>query len=512
MKDKSVEINIKGVIPHDEVKFNNFSSRIRQIIEQNYLTGEKSLYGRVVSGSENENDFFQISLTTDEMIALDKLFIECADALSKNQDNEQLILAEKTEGYHPYFIEFYSENVGPRQRKVLNDYKGKWVNVTLCYLKKPSKLRGISIEGVLVYGASFTEQKNVILVVTREINVPEYLTKSFMWERLKQYKNPVTDNKIRSAWLATVENIQRIYCRIFNVGQGNCISLQLHDRQNDAKEIFFDLGYSILYHFKKPVQHVSCNNCFHEVDYINEFRKTLSFVAPEWIILSHWHADHLQGYNDVNENDLGSQKKNYDVYSHCFWIAPHLKYLKDMPNERIIKLAYYLMVNETIWMVDAKDCQEPVIMDNGRKIILWKGLLNNYNTLSSSEIVNDNGLLLQICNKFRGLKQNILFTGDCSFEQFPDNLRRQPCKVLVTPHHGSKHTKPDLRATENAQAIISVGNNSYHHPAPVHMAYLLEEGFQLDFTMGCNFLETELIFGNALDKFHRVLSKKNEEG
>ena len=282
---------------------------------------------------------------------------------------------------------------------------------------------------------------------------------------------------------------------------------------NNKQELFFDIGFSNRYYYSKKDDK--------EKQIINHFRHIISFSAPQWIILSHWHMDHVSGYECINANLCGLKNKDYNVFTHCFWITPHVRLLKNKPSVRILRLAYYAKVNHTLWMVDQDDRSLPVVplQPCNNKIVLWQGMLKDKRR-RAGDVANDTGLLLQIRNDIDFKKaQFVLLPGDCSYERFPVALKTKPYQLLITPHHGSAHTTPDLRAGElttsyvgepgssgkkTAQAVLSVGVNTYSHPAPEHMRALLENGFHLVFTLDCCYLETEIVFGSAIPNLKKV--------
>jgi len=71
---------------------------------------------------------------------------------------------------------------------------------------------------------------------------------------------------------------------------------------------------------------------------------------------------------------------------------------------------------------------------------------------------------------------SVLFTGDLTIEDeyafLPD------CDVIKIPHHGAKSSSSALllRMTSPSAAIISVGHNSYGHPAAPTLERLNDAG------------------------------------
>lgn len=85
--------------------------------------------------------------------------------------------------------------------------------------------------------------------------------------------------------------------------------------------------------------------------------------------------------------------------------------------------------------------------------------------------------------------QRLLITGDAGF--YPEYLLLNEqvdiqADLLVLGHHGSRFSSSNafLTAVEPKRAIVSAGYlNRYHHPAPVVLARLKEQGIQVDSTI-----------------------------
>lgn len=495
-------IKIEGRIPYELDKFNQFSDKLIEITRK-YFTGDKVLYARVVEALEERKNIFQISLITDEMIDLDKAFINLMEEAHVPNEDGEAALRENANGYHPYFFEFLTQPLYSPKVHFLNSLQGKWVEVRVRPItrrKQKADENATIVRGNLIFGASPATQQPMELVITGK-QAERAIPTDSMWEELQKPTDEKVVARIKTTWENTIQAVQNINCRIYNVGQGNCISLLL----NDKLEVFFDIGHSNQYYYGSKNAR--------EKQIIENFRHILTFSTPQWIILSHWHMDHVNGYDSINENRCWLKKADYNVYSHCFWIAPHLKLLKNRPSDRVIRLAFYALANHTLWMVDQEDRMKPVMPDvtDSSKMILWQGLLKDKNDRAGI-VANDTGLLLQLKNVIDSDNtQFVLFPGDCSYKHFPKLLKGVPYQLLVTPHHGSADTVPDLAADTNsslqAKAVLSVGRNTYGHPAPEHMGSLLEQGFQLEYTPGCCYLETKIVFGQGMTKLSRVQYK-----
>lgn len=63
----------------------------------------------MVEAFEEKKIVFQISLITDEMIELDKAFINLVKEMHAPNEDGEAALRENANGYHPYFFEFFTQ-------------------------------------------------------------------------------------------------------------------------------------------------------------------------------------------------------------------------------------------------------------------------------------------------------------------------------------------------------------------------------------------------------------------
>lgn len=494
-----------GRIPNNYKDFENFGKELYSNIEDVCSGVERALYARVITQIDKDEKIFQISLITDYMIKRDKAFIETVKKADMADNTDNISVWENVKGYHPYFLEFYTDPIKSPNVRFLNSLKGTWVEAKLISsdVKTPiSDNNDVIIRGTLVFGASRSRERHMQLLITRNKGIPE-ISIDRMWEELKSGEYKAIAKIIQDNWLLAFQNINNLKCTIYNVGQGNCVLLQ----DGHGTESFFDVGLSVRYSYNKPIsdKDVYDNSIAREKTFINRVRKKLSLCKPKWIMLSHWHDDHLLGIGDINEDDSGCVDPDYNVYSHCYWIAPHVALLKKKPRDFLIRLAYYLLANHTLWLVNSKEREISVEKTSDGRFSLWQGTLIDYKGKSDGQVANDTGIILQIHNENEEQElQDVLFLGDCSFEQIPANVKAGKFRLFVTSHHGSKETVPDLLACKDAQAIVSVGNNCYKHPSPQHMAKLLADGFDIAFTLGCHCLETDIRFGHNIGELTRV--------
>lgn len=219
-------------------------------------------------------------------------------------------------------------------------------------------------------------------------------------------------------WLMTVS--------FFNVGQGDAALIETYQGQ----QILIDGG---------PGDGV-----------VQELGKTLPFYDRDldMIILTHPHADHLEGLIPVLEKY-------------------HVKKIV-MPNVSFKSDGYEAFLNsaksedtEIIFAVQG----QRIYLDNATVLdILYPSTSKTAFPKQSAE-VNDSSIVAKLT--FGTSK--MLFTGD-SGTNIEDELIKSfnlDVDLLKVGHHGSKHSTSDrfLKATTPEVAIIQVGKNNYGHPA-----------------------------------------------
>ena len=113
------------------------------------------------------------------------------------------------------------------------------------------------------------------------------------------------------------------------------------------------------------------------------------------------------------------------------------------------------------------------------ELSLGEAVLTLYPPLGAGGI-NEEGLsLLCSCQDF-----DMLVTGDMDSETealLLQTANLPDLEVLVAGHHGSKHSSSAafLEATAPEVTVISVGDNSYGHPAPETLQRLEEAGAEV---------------------------------
>lgn len=280
-----------GRIQYNNKTFVNFGKEFYCNIEDATFGVERELYARVISQIDKDEKIFQISLITGYMIEKDRAFIEAVKEADLAENRDNLSVWEKVKGYHPYFLEFYTDPVKSPNVRFLNSLKQTWFVAKL--ISSDVKLSisdndDVIISGTLVFGASRSRERSMQLIITRNEAISE-IPIDRMWEELRSEENNNIARIVRNNWLSAFQNINNLKCTIFNVGQGNCVLLQ----DGHGTESFFDIGMSARYSYNKPIsdKDVCVNSIPSEKAFINRLRKKLSLCKPEWIMLSHWHDD-----------------------------------------------------------------------------------------------------------------------------------------------------------------------------------------------------------------------------
>lgn len=476
-KEKKFNSDPKRKSEFDKVKSKKFSKVVTESVKDGIV------YGKILMNIENDLNYCQISLINDCMLELDAKFMN----YHNNKDSYTSSDKDLMEGYHPYFFEFLI-SLDKVKLEILEEFKqycNKWIKMKLVSNDdRKNKWDDILIAkekvhlfGTVVFGASpLIRQGKELVFSPDDTDVKKYivLDSDELKHRIKEY----TDNykgEIENEFCNLIEDANEIKGSIYNVGQGNCISLKMNET-----DTFFDVGTTVKV-FEAEEFYVR----------MNEAR--LSTMKPQYIVLSHWDMDHVIGVCNIG-ND--KEDDDYSVYHNCCWIAPDLNLLSN-PSVSARRLCFFLLTTNKIWLVNCQNYRKSVIQSKNGFFSLWQGSKKE----GQGSKKNNIGLIIKIehsCKKDINKKtngnknkdmvnQNALFAGDCEFAQMPSVLSDAKYDFIVTAHHGSGHAVPTDRmsAAQNARAVISVGSNTYKHPAPEHIAKLVEKGFRVFFTLGC---------------------------
>ena len=186
-----------------------------------------------------------------------------------------------------------------------------------------------------------------------------------------------------------------------------------------------------------------------------------SGIRPDAIFLSHPHADHAGGLTDV----IGLCKPAV-IYVPCLW--DEVEADDGVPDA-------LAAAREAGWIVQPLMAGDTLSLSENVSARVYQPLPD------MTADANGASLILSV---HLG-DSSILFTGDLPAENelamFPD------CDVLKVAHHGAKESTSGLflKMTSPTAAVISVGHNSYGHPAPETIARLEASGASIYRTDEC---------------------------
>lgn len=454
------------------------------------LNGGEEVYAKLIEG-EDEN-LAQISIVSDLMY---------------DKDYSCFVLHEKeaVKSYRPYFCEFFVDktiSINQSLMKTLGTNVGKWIKVQLFKENKDS-INSRFIEGTLVFSASpvirtrcrlvynknFMAQNEQYVELNNKMNNKDGLLLDIIHRGVGEGNKYIIEE-----FRDLTSNVNSIKGIVYNVGQGNCISLEMNG-ENGLCTMFFDVGEALT-----PSKESD------ELYYIDVTNNCISSIEPNFVILSHWDADHILGAHALADcafrltNDNGHQ---------TFWITPDLNLLnKRQISVSAARLCAYLVQTGIIYM--SNQLGERINNSCNDFTELFQGKGDN----TKNKRTNNIGLILKI--KIQSMidknptEQLLLFTGDCEYSQMHNEiLGENKYDLVVTSHHGSKnavlvHTKDEIgyccvNASSHGRAIISWGQNRHSHPESAHITAIKRSGFTYYMTPGCERIEFSASTTNRLE-------------
>ena len=325
---------------------------------------------------------------------------------------------------------------------LLRNYNGKRVQPNTTYRVKKSFIEGLFSENAIrTYGSSedakAEDQASFVIGYTIDLaNRDEFFGKAFS---LKSGEKLFRDTAYKRAeelleWISekTSGNLTAI---IRDVGQANW------------NEIWKDNSLLMLYDAGAPSQASKTE----VLNHIGSREHDITNCTPG-IIVSHWDLDHyhsLAGMSDATLSQLSFVICRSDPPTHTSQVL-YNRLTKHLSSNRLFD-------------IPAEDRVK-------RKVPLK--LLSNpsHNTLVFNAHYhkdrNRSGILFAV----RNTKSSIVFPGDAYYSQISDyilpHLQYPHTHHLVVPHHGGEagKFKYDFKMMRPANAIISVGVNSFNHP------------------------------------------------
>lgn len=238
-------------------------------------------------------------------------------------------------------------------------------------------------------------------------------------------------------------------CPVINCPSCNCPTQQPTQEQDLLTIYFIDVGQgdSILIKYQDKEMLIDCGKNNQGVK-VTELLKDVGVTRLEYLMITHPDSDHLGGCDDV---------------------------LRAIPTDVVITngeqhdtISYKEVMDE----IDTEQLKVAKEWDDFNLGPVKIDILQSNNYLSDQ---NQNSIVAKLTfNSFTAL-----LTGDCD-DKCEDLLLNKniSAKVLKVAHHGTKYaTYIDFLEKVNPEiAVISVGSNSYGHPASETLGRLSQEG------------------------------------
>lgn len=421
--------------------------------------GKTILLDNITQLNEAECVNIQISLLTDDMIALDNQFLV----------SEWSASSEDLKMYRPYFFEFYA-SISFDQWKIIEKNVGSWKEIVLSDPLESEGNNGAiiedEIEGVVIFSASPLKRRQKYLKFDSWAGqIPEIAIKT-----LKNTLKKLIAKESKKKSVSVCEEVMRaindfhgLDVTVYNVGQGNFIELLFTNTKEEEKKKF-EIDYRVLFDIgMTPFGNPKENR------FIRENVKYFKDSTPSAIILSHWDTDHILGITDLNQKWVFSEK--------VLWIVPDPTEIdKSVTQNAYRLLAVLLQSNANVQVIKArgKKRNQPVCKTDDGSVRLWKGFGNKIaGTKARFSAANNLGLILQIEKNGKAF----LFPGDCEYTQMPSSCIRH-YTFMVASHHGAKQEIPKaLTASGFGRCIVSCGSNPYGHPTREYLMGVRKRGY-----------------------------------
>ncbi|MCX8074006.1 MAG: ComEC/Rec2 family competence protein [Clostridia bacterium] len=248
------------------------------------------------------------------------------------------------------------------------------------------------------------------------------------------------------------------YIYYFNVGQGN-MALIHYNKLN----IIIDIG--------STTENVASG-------VLRSFLKAKGINRIDTILITHFHADHSNGYNKIS-NEF---KISNNIYS-----VPKVK------NVELFEQIKKINEEKNISSVEVNR-YDNISLGNGIEMIILSP--PNSHPIYSSDVLNSNSISLILSIK----DKNFLFMGDCTKEtekdMFDDLNKRdninkdkimeilKNIKIIQIGHHGSKTSTSEylLKNVSAKEAVISSSKKVYGHPDETTVKILQKYGLNIKIT------------------------------
>lgn len=457
----------------DEINFQNGNPLIEEILYGGSIIPspeeESKNFARIV----NEDGYYFLSLMNELMLEKDFRFLV----------NEDINGAE----YRPYFYEFYlNENQNDRLKNYIDKgiyTEDKLYKIELYSLKNEKTIKNNLqdqnfFKGEIMFSASPIRSIPAYLKIIETEVESEVLRKIknidyFINEKANLVKER---SDIETTFMKTIKIPDDILnlkyeIKIFNVGQGNWIHINIYSYETIISKIIFDIGVGN--RIEKELRDSITSQASQEI------------VNDCLFILSHWDLDHIKGITELHKSQFEKT-----------WIVPEIP---EKASQSAKRLAAYLIIGSNIETIFVPNSLNGEIIFKNEYFEFGKGYGNGkwhschlckdgcrvLRKDISYTAENNLGLILVIKTE----DKKMLFPGDCEYIQFPRELVHRNYDALVASHHGATIKQKDLKALgfvksgKDKFAVVCVGkkhsdiNKSY--PKISHEKSIRDLGFKL---------------------------------
>jgi len=448
----------------NENDYGMFSAKLQESLN------DENVYAKVLQIEEMEDGghMYRFSLINEFMFEVDQYFFAQGNQMPVGSVSEENLRIFR--GYHPFIYEFEGEDFEELVYQEMRQYEGEWIKIQLKDIDSyGSDENDIVIDGTMVFSASPLIRAGKRLCFNRrELGRKEVerLNKIYGKDKIAENtKGCVNNRNTYNKFLRRIpEDICKIKGIVYEVGNANNIKLDLISQKVHC-QVLYDVGCGVSYAADEKERIKKNLECLFE----SEFQA---------VILSHWDLDHILAVGYYNPRILFAQDQ--------IWIAPNINLLE--PKECSLsaaRLAGYVAKNSNLYLAN-KLGKELGSRDNVFK--LWQGL----GTKKREATHNNNiGIMIEISGagfwKIETAKDcletkkerkiHALLAGDCPFDNMPERPKKHTLyDFLITPHHGSDRTVPDIRGEERSAAVICAGSGG-EFPGAEHVNKLRENGF-----------------------------------
>lgn len=417
--------------------------------------------------NDSRYEKYHISLVTPAMVHTDLRYFEEFDDKTENKPWWY-------KEYRPYYYDlsiYVDKNKDEDYKEWLEFYhkhsEGNWFRAILVPTGSEGPT-GLRKTGLLRFGGSKSWTEKVDIILINDGSKGKGIDKLLL-ELRALYNNKI--NSVTSfdpySYLSRVFSQKREYnVRVLNEGEANCI----HIFANNGTSFMFDVGIP----FEKYNDPYDSENSVDNADYtVKDGEKTndgigiLATYKPDFILISHWHFDHVAGFIHLCNDGLN-----------CKWIVPELD--NKIKKVEYVRLSLYLAKQKKLGIISGGYDSRLFASPSG-DIELFRGQGDTFK--SGEPDLNAGSILLSI--------KDVLFAADCMYRYWPKDLTRiiSNISVLVVPHHGAAVNDDDRKVIakfkgRKRQAVVCVGNNGYYHPTDSHFNALIDNDLDSIFVTG----------------------------